>query len=63
MKIALVSEHASPLAVTGGVDSGGQNIYVANVARELNEMGHEAMSSRGAIKPCCLWSRRRTASA
>lgn len=41
MKIALISEHASPLAVAGGVDSGGQNIYVANVARQLYEMGHE----------------------
>ncbi|MFM0492233.1 glycosyltransferase, partial [Paraburkholderia graminis] len=41
MKIALISEHASPLAVAGGVDSGGQNIYVANVARELTEMGHQ----------------------
>jgi glycosyltransferase involved in cell wall biosynthesis len=41
MKIALVSEHASPLAVAGGVDSGGQNIYVANVARELVAMGHQ----------------------
>ncbi|NKJ49373.1 glycosyl transferase family 1 [Burkholderia sp. SG-MS1] len=41
MKIALVSEHASPLAVAGGVDSGGQNIYVANVARELVTMGHQ----------------------
>ncbi|MFL9912942.1 glycosyltransferase family 4 protein [Paraburkholderia sp. RL17-337-BIB-A] len=41
MKIALISEHASPLAVAGGVDSGGQNIYVANVARQLLEMGHE----------------------
>jgi D-inositol-3-phosphate glycosyltransferase len=41
MKVALVSEHASPLAVAGGVDSGGQNIYVANVARELAAMGHQ----------------------
>jgi glycosyltransferase involved in cell wall biosynthesis len=41
MKIALVSEHASPLAVAGGVDNGGQNIYVANVARELVAMGHQ----------------------
>jgi D-inositol-3-phosphate glycosyltransferase len=40
MKIALVSEHASPLAVAGGVDSGGQNIYVANVARQLVRRGH-----------------------
>jgi glycosyltransferase involved in cell wall biosynthesis len=40
MKIALISEHASPLAVTGGVDSGGQNIYVANIARQLVRRGH-----------------------
>ncbi|MCR1765888.1 D-inositol 3-phosphate glycosyltransferase [Burkholderia glumae] len=40
MKIALISEHASPLAMAGGVDSGGQNIYVANVARQLVEAGH-----------------------
>jgi glycosyltransferase involved in cell wall biosynthesis len=40
MKIALISEHASPLAVAGGVDSGGQNIYVAHVAAELGRLGH-----------------------
>src|SRR5437763_1892154 len=40
MQIALVSEHASPLALVGGVDSGGQNIYVANVARQLARSGH-----------------------
>jgi glycosyltransferase involved in cell wall biosynthesis len=40
VKIALVSEHASPLAVAGGVDSGGQNIYVANVARQLAKSGY-----------------------
>ncbi|WP_242444364.1 glycosyltransferase [Advenella sp. S44] len=38
--IAIVSEHASPLAALGGVDSGGQNLYVANVARELARLGH-----------------------
>jgi glycosyltransferase involved in cell wall biosynthesis len=41
VKIALISEHASPLAITGGVDSGGQNIYVANVARQLARKGHQ----------------------
>ncbi|MDQ7978881.1 glycosyltransferase family 1 protein [Paraburkholderia sp. SARCC-3016] len=41
MKIAMISEHASPLALAGGVDSGGQNIYVANVARQLHRAGHE----------------------
>jgi D-inositol-3-phosphate glycosyltransferase len=40
LKIALVSEHASPLAVIGGVDSGGQNIYVAHVAKQLAKAGH-----------------------
>jgi glycosyltransferase involved in cell wall biosynthesis len=40
LKIALVSEHASPLAVIGGVDSGGQNIYVAHVAKQLAQAGH-----------------------
>lgn len=40
LRIALISEHASPLAVTGGVDAGGQNIYVAHVARQLARAGH-----------------------
>lgn len=40
MRIALISEHASPLAAIGGVDSGGQNVYVAQVARCLVEEGH-----------------------
>lgn len=39
-KIALVSEHASPLAVPGSVDSGGQNVYVAQVARHLARLGY-----------------------
>ncbi|ETF03846.1 glycosyl transferase family 1 [Advenella kashmirensis W13003] len=39
-RIAIVSEHASPLAALGGVDSGGQNLYVAHVARELARLGH-----------------------
>lgn len=38
-KIAIISEHASPLALAGSVDSGGQNIYVAQVARELARAG------------------------
>ncbi|MDB6000071.1 MAG: glycosyl transferase family 1 [Rhizobacter sp.] len=41
LRIALISEHASPLATIGGVDSGGQNIYVANVARALARAGHQ----------------------
>ena len=29
----MVSEHASPLAVLGGVDAGGQNVHVAALER------------------------------
>ncbi|WP_259403685.1 glycosyltransferase [Microbispora sp. H10949] len=41
VKIAMVSEHASPLATLGGVDAGGQNVHVAALARELAGAGHE----------------------
>ncbi len=40
MRIALVSEHASPLAALGGVDAGGQNVYVARLGEELARRGH-----------------------
>ncbi|NJC63408.1 glycosyltransferase family 1 protein [Planosporangium flavigriseum] len=41
MRIAMVSEHASPLAKIGGVDSGGQNTHVAELAVALAHRGHE----------------------
>ncbi|MBF6469686.1 glycosyltransferase [Nocardia beijingensis] len=41
MKIAMVSEHASPLAVLGGVDAGGQNVHVAELSAALCRLGHE----------------------
>jgi glycosyltransferase involved in cell wall biosynthesis len=37
----MISEHASPLAVLGGQDAGGQNVYVAALARALAARGHE----------------------
>src|ERR687886_353763 len=40
MKIAMVSEHASPLAVLGGEDAGGQNVHVAALASALADRGH-----------------------
>ena len=40
LRIALISEHASPLATLGGVDAGGQNTYVDQVARALGRRGH-----------------------
>jgi glycosyltransferase involved in cell wall biosynthesis len=39
-RIAIISEHASPLAAAGGIDSGGQNIYVAQVSRHLARLGY-----------------------
>ncbi|MET9375658.1 glycosyltransferase [Streptomyces sp. NPDC003035] len=41
LDIALVSEHASPLAALGGVDAGGQNVHVAQLAGALADRGHQ----------------------
>ena len=43
MRIALVSEHASPLATLGGADAGGQNVHVAALATALGRSGHEVV--------------------
>ena len=42
-RVAMVSEHASPLAVLGGADAGGQNVYVADLARALARRGTEVV--------------------
>jgi glycosyltransferase involved in cell wall biosynthesis len=43
MRFAMVSEHASPLAVLGGVDAGGQNVHVADLARALARHGTQVV--------------------
>ncbi|MDX2154540.1 MAG: glycosyltransferase [Bryobacteraceae bacterium] len=40
-RIAVISEHASPFGVLGTVDSGGQNVYVAQIARYLAASGYQ----------------------
>jgi glycosyltransferase involved in cell wall biosynthesis len=40
MRIAMVSEHASPLAPLQGVDAGGQNVHVAALADYLSRQGN-----------------------
>lgn len=40
-QIALISEHASPLSRLGGIDCGGQNLYVGQVAKALAALGHD----------------------
>ncbi|MFE9674116.1 glycosyltransferase [Streptomyces sp. NPDC006259] len=42
-RVAMVSEHASPLAELGGPDAGGQNVYVAQLAGQLARRGHEVV--------------------
>ena len=41
MRIALVSEHANPMAALGGEDAGGQNVHVACLAAGLARLGHQ----------------------
>ena len=40
-RIAMISEHASPVALLGGVDAGGQNVYVDAVSRGLATHGYD----------------------
>lgn len=40
MRIAMVSEHANPLAALGEVDAGGQNLHVAQLSAALVRQGH-----------------------
>ena len=35
----MVSEHASPMAVLGGEDAGGQNVHVAAITRRPDQGG------------------------
>ena len=39
-RIAFLSEHASPVALLGGQDAGGQNVYVDEVSRNLGRLGY-----------------------
>ncbi|HVS94634.1 MAG TPA: glycosyltransferase family 1 protein [Mucilaginibacter sp.] len=39
-RIAFISDHASPLACIGTVDTGGQNVYVAQLAKHLAAKGY-----------------------
>jgi D-inositol-3-phosphate glycosyltransferase len=43
LRVAMVSEHASPLAALGAVDAGGQNVHVAALSTALGERGVEVV--------------------
>ena len=58
-RLALISEHASPLALLGGTDSGGQNVYVGQLARHLAGIGYEVdvftRRDSEALPECVEW--------
>jgi glycosyltransferase involved in cell wall biosynthesis len=39
-RIAMISEHASPVATLGSTDCGGQNVYVDQISRGVAALGH-----------------------
>jgi glycosyltransferase involved in cell wall biosynthesis len=41
VRIAFISEHASPVALAGSEDAGGQNVYVDEVSRNLSQLGYK----------------------
>ena len=55
MKIAMISEHASPLAALGGVDAGGQNVHVAALSEALAKRGHQVVLLRRRAEESPVW--------
>jgi glycosyltransferase involved in cell wall biosynthesis len=43
LRVAMVSEHASPLATLGGADAGGQNVHVAALGQALADQGADVV--------------------
>ena len=63
MRIAMISEHASPLAVLGGADAGGQNAHVAELSAALAAAGHDVrVYTRRDAPDCRRWCTPRTGS-
>src|SRR5579884_1473637 len=60
MRVAFLSEHASPVALLGGADAGGQNVYVDQVGRHLGALGHEVdvftRRDRADLPPVMAWA-------
>ncbi len=42
LRVAMLSVHTCPLAALGGKETGGMNVYVRELARELGRMGVRA---------------------
>ena len=40
LRIAMLSVHTCPLATLGGKETGGMNVYVRDLSRELASRGH-----------------------
>ncbi|HZG38395.1 MAG TPA: glycosyltransferase, partial [Nodosilinea sp.] len=58
-RIAIISEHASPLGTFGGTDSGGQNVYVGQTAKQLAALGYRVdvftRRDASALPEAVLW--------
>src|SRR5512144_507323 len=39
IRIAMISYHTCPLAILGGKDTGGMNVYVRDLSRQFGRMG------------------------
>ena len=39
LRVAMLSVHTCPLAALGGKETGGMNVYVRELARELSRIG------------------------
>ena len=40
LRVAMLSYHTCPLAILGGKDTGGMNVYVRDLTRELGQIGN-----------------------
>ncbi len=52
-RIAMISEHASPVANLGSADCGGQNVYVDRLSQELARLGYAIDVYTRADSPDC----------
>jgi D-inositol-3-phosphate glycosyltransferase len=51
LKIAMISLHSCPIGKLGGKDTGGMNVYIQEIAREMGKRGHTVDIYTRAHKP------------
>jgi NAD(P)-dependent dehydrogenase (short-subunit alcohol dehydrogenase family) len=48
-RIAVLSVHSCPLAALGGKETGGMNVYVRELSRQMGRMGIDGLEMKGAV--------------